>query len=234
LEFDDNENLEKGDYYKALTKLCNEYGRRYMYKTWTLNGLRNLSVDTSIKWLRQYLNKPELTCKITTDDWPIRNTIQLNVSEDVKKEESFHRNSLKSPTYRMWDLVGKDFSLNRALSIMSARIACGYIFTEMSGAEDIENLRLMFFISIAIPENISKPDLPILDSKIQIVKFKIVYTLDRYFENEERFENGEGYQEDCDCEVLKLWNVQEVDITGEEVTALDFLRGETNFMTVSF
>lgn len=230
-------NLEKSGFYKTLIETCKEKERHYSDKGMYLTCLRNLTLDTCIKWVQQQFDEPNLICKITTDDSPKFRVIHMidssfpQLTPDTicrERKDSIER------SVNMWSINSKEYTRFRAVRIMSTGFAYGFFYTELPEATEIEDLAIEMYFSVVIPDNISRLEDLGWDSTLKIVRFKIVYNLLKYFENKENVKDNPEYQIEYDCEALRLWDIGEVEIEGEEVKSVDFLKGESSLLMHSY
>lgn len=225
--------LEKSEFYKTLIETCNEEGHRHTYRGMYLTGLRDLTLDTCIKWLRKQLDEPNLICKITTDDSPKYRVIHMIDSsfpwltpDTISRER---KDSIER-SVNMWSIKSKEFTRSRATRIMSTGFAYGLFYLELPEASELEDLSIEMYFSVVIPENIGRSEDLDRDSTHKIVRFKLKYGIERYLENKEKVKDEPEYQVKCDCEALRLWNIDCVEIEGEEVKVADFLKGESSLL----
>jgi len=225
--------LGKSDFYKILIETCNEKGRRYTYTGTYLNGLSNLTLDSSIKWLRQLVDEPDLTCKITTDDRPKFRLLHLidssfpHLTPDTigtEKRDSIAR------SVNMWSIKNKEYTRSRAVRIMSTGVAYGFFSRVFYPESDLEYSSIVMTLSVVIPENIGNPGELDWNSTLKIVRFEIEYNLKQYLENQENLKDDPEYKERCDCEALRIWDIDDVTIEGEEIKTVDFLKGEGSLL----
>lgn len=214
--YNENDNSLKGsDYYEALIELCktNYYG----------NKLRRLAVDASFEWIEHFLGVDKLPAKTIDVPYSLKDSLYFKFSDEDNPELSIHRKSLENPTYQMWDFIGNDYSRYRVVNFLATGMAFGYVCMEMFGDNDIENISFEIYVNLIIPDNIGRSEDLDWDSILKILRFKSVFNIDQYLENQKNTDYNSEFQEQCDCESLRVWNLKEVEIEGEKIRLTDFL-----------